>query len=413
MGARPCKENKSAVRRQMQLCILRHGSGLCLMPDNLEVYQSADDDVGRLVQWSLLQPGSSYAEKWEVRFVFTHVSGPNGGSSFGLGFGTQEAKLEEIDIMADYNLVVMDAFDGEVNCMGVEEQGRVRLEEPGQQVPQEEESITAMYDSKQGIVRFSVDSPRLAYSDASGTGKSHAVTEVKLKQKGLELYPTAIFARQKSKVRIEMKEAKMQLPTPTCPRLTKLDHSELLDSEEGYPSGVVTFRVDGRSLKADRFLLSARSEYFERMLKSGMAEGSSEEVSIPRASYAAFEAVLRFVYSAGHCGEAIFDQADPLEVLHLASEFMLDDLLRLCEWRLLKSLKDHSAEKALEMFASVALVRVKVPLLSQTCIERLRGRLHEFAGSSESFSKLCKQQDVVGELLLALDEPNSKRRCMR
>eukprot|EP00913_Durusdinium_trenchii_P035724 g33428.t1 len=79
---------------------------------------------------------------------------------------------------------------------------------------------------------------------------------------------------------------------------------EVHDSPSKYPSGAVRFAVEGRTLQADKFLLAARSEYFERMLRTGMSEGAAFEVPIPRASAPAFEAVLRFIYSAGQAGQA-------------------------------------------------------------------------------------------------------------
>lgn len=375
----------------MALAVRRQGRLVHVSPDGAEACQQADDDVGRLVQWTL----GSRQERWEVRFVFTHFSGPNGGSVLGIGFGMRDVKLEEVDIMSDPKLVVCDAFDGEVNALGEEMEG-VELSEPGTSPPVEEESITAVYDSTRGLVRFSVTSPR-----CQGCGVAEIVSN---SLKNLELYPTAAFAKQRSKVRIEVREAKMQMPVPMCERLVRTDYSEYLDSEG--PSGRVTFRVDGRLLRADRFLLAARSEYFERMLRSGMSEGSAAEVPIPRASYAAFEAVLRFVYSAGQAGEALFKDADPLEVLHLSVEFLLDDLVRLCEWRLLQSL---SAETALSTFGAVASVRAKVPVLAEACVQRLRGRMQEMCATRE-FGELCHREDVVRELFVALDEPNVKRR---
>merc|ERR1712232_1208828 len=114
-------------------------------------YQRADDDIGRLIQWTVGSPQA----RWEVRFVFTHFSGPNGGSVFGIGFGKQDVNLEEVDIMAEPNLLVCDAFDGEINALGQEMDG-VDLREPGTTSPEDEESITAVYDSNRGLVRFSV-----------------------------------------------------------------------------------------------------------------------------------------------------------------------------------------------------------------------------------------------------------------
>eukprot|EP00928_Gymnodinium_smaydae_P033278 TRINITY_DN23877_c0_g2_i1.p1 TRINITY_DN23877_c0_g2~~TRINITY_DN23877_c0_g2_i1.p1 ORF type:complete len:457 (+),score=79.00 TRINITY_DN23877_c0_g2_i1:171-1373(+) len=376
----------------MPLSVLRMGRQIAITADGTEACQEADDDIGRVVQWSLGTP----QERWEVRFVFTHFSGPNGGSVLGIGFGTRDVQLEEVDIMADTRLLVCDAFDGEVNALGQEIEG-VELSEPASLPPPTEESITAVYDSQRGHLRFAISSPRL-------TGSS-VVEMVKDSLKGLELYPTAAFAKQRSKVRVEVRQAKMQMPVPVCPRLVRMDLSEYLDAET-CPCGRVTFRVDGRTLRADRFLLAARSEYFETMLRSAFPEGREEEISIPSASFCAFEAVLRFVYSAGQAGSVLFKEADPLEVLHLAVEFLLDDLVRLCEWKLLQGLTEDSS---LATFGAIASVRAKVPTLAEACVERLRGRMSETCMSLE-FRELCKREDVVRELFVALDEPNVKRR---
>lgn len=196
----------------------------------------------------------------------------------------------------------------------------------------------------------------------------------------------------------------MSMPLPLCDRLTRTDYSEYLDSDG--PCGRVTFRVDGHALRADRFLLAARSEYFDRMLRSGMSEGNADEVAIPRASLAAFHDILRFIYSAGHPGDAMFKEADPLEVLHLAVEFLLEDLVRLCEWRLLQGLQNDSA---LSVFASIASVRVKVPVLAERSVELLRGRMQEICGSDE-FRTYNQNPDVMRELIVALDEPSAKKR---
>lgn len=375
----------------MPLAVLRNGRQVRLSADGCEACQEADDDIGRLVQWTMGNP----QVRWEVRFIFTHFSGPNGGSVLGIGFGTRDVPLEKVDIMADHKLVVCDAFDGEVNALGEEMEG-VELREPSTCAPEEEESITAVYDSSRGLVRFAVSSPRCV-------GQRFAEVECD-SLKNLELYPTAAFAKQKSMVRVEVRQAKMQMPVPLCERLLRTDYSEYLDSDG--PSGRVTFRVDGKALRADRFLLAARSEYFERMLQWGKPEENTEEVTIAKSSATAFEAVLRFVYSAGQAGEALFKDADPLEVLHLAVEFLLDDLVRLCEWRLLQNL---SAETALSTFGSVASVRSKVPVLAEECVEQLRGRMLEVCGSKE-FLDVCQHKDVVRELFVALDEPDAKKR---
>jgi len=378
----------------MPLSVLSMGKQVAVSADGSEAYQQADDDLGRLVQWTLGSP----QERWEVRFIFTHVFGTNGGTVLGLGFGTKDVRLEEVDILADEKLVVCDAYDGEVNVLGEQSAPEgLDLSEPTT-FASEEESIVAIYDAPRGFVRFHVTSPRC---------KGSAVAEiVRDSLKNLELYPTVAFANKRSKVRVEVQNALMAMPTPMSERLLRMDYSAYLGDATG-PSGKVIFKVEGRELQADRFLLSARSEYFQGMLSAGLCESSSPSVvPIPDSSYAAFEAVLRFIYSAGQAREALFEEADPLEVLHLSIEFLLEDLTRLCEWRLMQCL---CAENALATFGAVASVRNRVPVLAEACVERLHGRMHELCSTRE-FRELCRREDVVSELLLALDEPNAKRR---
>jgi len=379
----------------MPLAVRRAGKHVAVSSDCSEAYQQVDDDLGRLVQWTLGSP----QERWEVRYVFTHIFGPNGGTVLGLGFGLSDVRLEEVDILADDHLVVCDAYDGEVNVLGEQSAPeQFDLSEPATSAI--EESIMAVYDSARGMVRFTVTSPRC---------RGSAVAEiVRDNLKGLELYPTACFANSKSRVRVEVTSALMAMPSPTCKRLLRTDYSAYLDNAKG-PSGRVSFRVEGRLVHADRFLLAARSEYFEKMLRAGMAEDSAAEIPIPRASHAAFEAVLRFLYSAGQAGEKLFKHADPLEVLHLSVEFLLDDLSRVCEWKLMQ---DLSVENTLATFGSIVAVRNKAPVLAEACVERLQGRMHEVCGT-RAFRELCRREDAVCELLIALDEPNAKRRKSR
>lgn len=382
----------------MPLALRCAGKQVSVSADCSEAQQLADDDLGRVVQWTLGSP----QEFWEVRFAFTHICGPNGGTVLGLGFGTRDVKLEEVDILECEELVVCDAYDGEVNVLGQQlTKDAIELSEPASGST-EEESLTALYDASQGLIRFTVTSSRVRGNFSTD------ITRDFLRNR--ELYPTVAFANRRSKVRVEVVRSLMAMPSPRCSRLLRNDFSSFLcvDASSGSdsPSGPVTFNVEARGLKADRFLLAARSEYFERMLRTGMVEGGASEVSIPRASAAAFEAVLRFIYSAGKAGEAVFQQADPLEVLHLSVEFLLEDLTRLCEWKLMQNL---TLENTLATFGSVVAVRNKVPVLAEACVERLQGRMKDVVASSE-FKELCRSELAVRELLLSFDEPNAKRR---
>ena len=258
-----------------------------------------------------------------------------------------------------------------------------------------------MYDSSLGLVRFTVDSRRCR--------GQFRVDVIKETLKHRELYPTVAFANKKSKVRIELIRCLMAMPIPRDERLLQRDFSASLASDGDFPSGCVTFEVDGEELRADKFLLASRSIYFERMLRAGMSEGAASHVPIPRASAHAFRGVLRFIYSAGQVGQTLFDDAEPLELLHLSVEFLLDDLTRLCEWKLMQEL---TLGTALATFASVVTVRNQVPALVESCVEKMQGRMKDVV-TSDSFKELCRSEVGVRELLLSLDEPLAKRRRLQ
>ncbi|CAK9069589.1 unnamed protein product [Durusdinium trenchii] len=163
--------------------------GVYASQETLEAYQLADDDLGRLVQWTLGSP----QELWEVRFTFTHVCGPNGGTVLGLGFGTADARMEEVDILESESLAVCDAYDGEINVFGQQIQKEsLDLCEPSSGSC-EEESITAMYDATQGLLRFTVESRRCrARARLGKTAKSKPKSSDDIQPKRNGLQPVAM-----------------------------------------------------------------------------------------------------------------------------------------------------------------------------------------------------------------------------
>jgi hypothetical protein len=72
------------------------------------------------------------------------------------------------------------------------------------------------------------------------------------------------------------------------------DYGRLL--EDGDLADVV-FVVGEERLPAHRVMLAARSKYFAGLFKSGMAEGSKEEVTYEDVSAFAFRVLLRFLYT--------------------------------------------------------------------------------------------------------------------
>merc|ERR1712135_265719 len=59
----------------------------------------------------------------------------------------------------------------------------------------------------------------------------------------------------------------------------------------------VSFLVDGKVVRANRYILSARSDYFESMFHSGMVEASSDEIQIKDCDVDLFSTMIKFLYT--------------------------------------------------------------------------------------------------------------------
>ncbi|KAL1791022.1 BTB POZ containing [Sigmodon hispidus] len=81
--------------------------------------------------------------------------------------------------------------------------------------------------------------------------------------------------------------------------------------------------VDGKSLRAHRAILSARSGYFAAMLSGCWAESSQERVTLQGITYAEMNIVMHFIYG----GTLDFpDKANVGQVLHIADMYGLEGL---------------------------------------------------------------------------------------
>jgi hypothetical protein len=212
----------------------------------------------------------------------------------------------------------------------------------------------------------------------------------------LWLYPSAFFNTNGQQVnRVEVLTSSNF--SVCADRITRSDLSAFLDNES-MPIGQVIFEIEGKELRADRFVLAVRSEYFETMFTAGMSEAQNERVKISQASYAAFKAVLRYIYSAGSIGASVFDEVSPKELLHLSVEYLLEDLTRLCEARLIE---DMNFESAIAMFRVARAIGDKAPALLDASVEALRGRMAEVP--KDAIAELCQVPQVVHELFVAVD----------
>ena len=118
-------------------------------------------------------------------------------------------------------------------------------------------------------------------------------------------------------------------PPPLC-GTWQADLAELLDDAERCDalSGVATFDVGGRLLRAPKAVLCARCPHFRAMFGSGMRESLSESVTITDASYDVYRALLDYLLSDYLSNHLVAETT--LELMMLANAYGISRLEQLC-----------------------------------------------------------------------------------
>ncbi|KAG2500376.1 hypothetical protein HYH03_001950 [Edaphochlamys debaryana] len=112
-------------------------------------------------------------------------------------------------------------------------------------------------------------------------------------------------------------------PAPVGPprRTLHADMGALLDAQPDGTADLILV-VGGRRLPVHRAILIARCDYFRSQLEGGFADGAAPELSLPDANPAAFELLLRFVYT----GAVDIPPALAPAVAELADRLLLPEL---------------------------------------------------------------------------------------
>lgn len=97
-----------------------------------------------------------------------------------------------------------------------------------------------------------------------------------------------------------------------------------------------TFEVGGRKLQAHKFILSARSPVFARMLSNNsFKETQQSAMIVTDVSPSTFEIFLRFIYRAEVPNLSVFGA---VELIKLAEKYDFGDLKSICETVLVNKL---------------------------------------------------------------------------
>jgi len=123
----------------------------------------------------------------------------------------------------------------------------------------------------------------------------------------------------------------------------------------------VWFKIEGERLCASRFILSARSEYFNKLLLGGMKEGNkNEEVNIPSATYAAFSAVIAYLYTGTLQSQLDISTWDlSLQMLRLSHLYLIHDLETELQSFLLCNISEYNANDILLVAYELELKSLK------------------------------------------------------
>jgi len=125
----------------------------------------------------------------------------------------------------------------------------------------------------------------------------------------------------------------------------------------------ITLDVDGKNIRAHRYILTARSEYFRSMFRSGMVEANSDKIKMKDCDFDLFKMMIKFLYT-----DIPPDEIDGIatKLLPVADKFLVMKLKHHCEESLLKSLKEENVKEVL-----LLAHKYNCPTLKKCCFNML------------------------------------------
>lgn len=171
----------------------------------------------------------------------------------------------------------------------------------------------------------------------------------------------------------------------------------------------VTFLLDGgrRAVKAHKAILSARSEYFEAMLRvGGMAESLQSEIAMEHDGDS-FRRMLEFIYTDKIQDLEACDAQQILALLLTANQFVMEDLRILCEPRAAKLLSQETIAKFLLLSAGK-----ERSVLREACINYIQDN-KAILSTDPNFYREVENNPELGLLLFqyALNPSSNNSYC--
>lgn len=156
----------------------------------------------------------------------------------------------------------------------------------------------------------------------------------------------------------------------------------------------VTFQIDGKSLRAHKFILAARSPVFAAMFQSGMQESQSSVIVIEDVEAEVMQAVIRYIY----CGDIEEEHEDnalfAIKLFAAADKYHLKFLRTLCESFIAANLSPDIVSAAM-----IAGHLHDSQLIKRECF-KLISRLEEDVKHLEDWAEVHRIPGLIDEMIM-------------
>jgi hypothetical protein len=106
--------------------------------------------------------------------------------------------------------------------------------------------------------------------------------------------------------------------------------------KNGTHSDITFLLSEGQQIRAHKAILTARSEYFDAMFRiGGLSESQSDEISFQHHDLPTFRRMLEFIYTNNVSDLNDCNSPDAINLLMMSNEFVLEELKKLCENRIM------------------------------------------------------------------------------
>lgn len=184
--------------------------------------------------------------------------------------------------------------------------------------------------------------------------------------------------------------------------------AKLLESEKHSDLQIIVGGDSGRTFKVHKAILSARSEYFDRMLGClDSRESQQGVVHIDQIDPAVFQILLHYIYTSQLPDDAELDVTMCQHLLAAADRFMIDHLNALCQQKLCDNISVRHVGDIL-----ILADQYSAPKLKTVCIKFAKEHLAEVLDTPGFLDLSTAAPSVYVELLKAISGSSCSKRSL-